>query len=110
MTAFLETLAPVEFVFLATALAGALGILIGTLWKTIADGFGVNRKEETSSQGSRKLIFRILLAGDGFLMIFGVVGMALRRVAEAEPHWALMGAVGAGALVVAFIFGLDPEN
>ncbi len=108
MNAFLETLAPMDLIFLVSALAGALGVLISALWQAVAGGFGLKGKEGPSGQESRKLFFKVFLAGDGFLMIFGIVGLALQRVAEAEPQWAVVGAVGAGALVVALILGLDP--
>ena len=100
MTAFMETLAPVELVFLVSALMGALGVLITTLWQAVAGGFGLNRSQEPSEGRPQSWILRIILAADGFLMTFGEVGMALWRLAGAGPLWAVLAAVGAGALVV----------
>jgi len=100
MTAFIETLPPVELLFLVSALMGALGIFITTVWLAIAGGLRQDTLESPFAQTPQKRVFRILLAGDGFMMAFGVAGMALRRLAEAAPLWAVIGAVGAGAMLV----------
>lgn len=103
MTVFLETLAPVEFVFLVSALVGALGLLITTIWLAIAGGFGLQVGKDPDGQRPPRRVIRIIQAADGFTMMFGVAGMALLRLAGADPLWALLGAAGAGALLVGVI-------
>ena len=109
MAAFLETLAPIEFVFLVSALMGALGVLITTIWQAIAGGFGLEGRQKPFEEEAPKRILRIVLVGDGFMMTFGVVGMALWRLARASPPWAVVGAVLASVLVVGVIIELDQK-
>jgi hypothetical protein len=103
MNAYLETLAPLALVFLASALVGALGIFITTVWLAIAGGFRQDTLENPFDQKPSKRVFHIFLAGDGFMLAFGVAGMALRQLLEAQPLWAVLGAVGAGAMLVGLI-------
>jgi len=84
MTAYLATLALVDTIFLGAALLGALGMLIATVWMVIAGGLhrkGAEKPAEDRTQGHLGGIYPAIL---GFLMMFGVVGLALRRLAEAE--------------------------
>ena len=100
MTAFFETLAPIEVIFLVPTLMGALGVLITTIWQAVAGGFGLEGKQGPSEERPQKRILQIILAGDGFLMTFGLVGMALLRLAGAGSLWSVMGAVIVGVLVM----------
>ena len=107
MTAFLETLSPMERVLLVSALAGALGLLITTVWLAVAGGIGLQIGRDPEGQEPQRRVIRIIQAADGFTLMFGVVGMALLRLADAEPLWALLGGVGAGMLLVGMIYLVD---
>ena len=70
MTEYLETLAPVEFVFLVSALIGALGLLITTVWLAIAGGFGLPGGKDPEGNTPPKRVMRIVQAVDGFTKVF----------------------------------------
>jgi hypothetical protein len=98
MTAYLETLAPVDIVFLASALMSALDFLVWTVWLSLKGGIRGERASYTVEEGYPSRTRRIFHAVIGFEMAFGVIGLALRRLLAADPVWALLGAVVVGVL------------
>ncbi|MFW5713921.1 MAG: hypothetical protein ACOCYU_04550 [Brevefilum sp.] len=110
MTAYLETLALVDIAFLLSALLGALGILIATVWLAIAGGFGKEGNAEKAEKADEAGLARISPLVLGFLMMFGVVGLALRQLVDADPLWAVLGALGAGVLLVGVIVSVAARD
>lgn len=109
MTAYLTTLAPVDIVFLASALMSALDFLVWTVWLSLKGGIRGERAPLTIEEENPSRTSRIFQAVIGFMMVFGVSGLALRRLLAADPVWALLGAVGTGLLVVGIIIVVNQD-
>ena len=110
MTAYLETLAPVDIVFLVSALMSALDFLVWTVWLSLKGGIEGERAPLTTGEENFSQTSRIFQAVIGFMMTFGVVGLALRRLLAADPVWALLGAVVVGVLAAGIADAVNRIN
>ncbi len=103
MIAFLRSMAPVDVVFLASALMSALDFLLWTFWLSLKGGIDEVPAPLIFTEKPSKNVGKILRAALGFMMMFGVSGLALRQLLNANPLWSLLGAMGAGLLLAGVI-------
>lgn len=110
MVAFIESLNPVDLVFLVSALTGAMDLLVWTVWLSVKGGLqGEKAPGEEVGMYSRR-VRRIIRASLGFMMIFGLSGMILRWLLDASTMWAILGATAAALMLEASLLALDANR
>ncbi len=105
MAEYLEALSTWETAYLFAALAGGMIFLIWTVWQVAVEAFKQQRAvTEAPTEFQVGWITRGLV---GFILLFGVVGLALTRLMGAGVGWSLAGALAAGGGVFGAVWVLE---
>lgn len=107
MTEFLETLSALEIVFLVASLGGGLILLAWAIWLVVVEALRPKMDvkevptEIPAKEGAANVLVGWLFQGVvGFILMFGVVGLALSRLMVVGDVWSLVGGLAVGGVAV----------